>query len=141
MIFIYALRDPRDNVVRYVGSTANPRRRLNGHCCIGSAGSKAKRAWVAELAATGLRPSMEILEATTGTGYSEAESAWIACYAETLFNGRGRRLGDVVAPIKHLGSYIPPMKDEGVEVAVGTLYRWSSTEHCFEIYAPIGRTQ
>jgi predicted GIY-YIG superfamily endonuclease len=30
--YIYVLKDPRDNSVRYVGMTKDPKKRLKGHC-------------------------------------------------------------------------------------------------------------
>jgi hypothetical protein len=61
--FIYALIDPRDGVVRYVGQAVNPHRRLSGHLSRARTNptSRAHR-WLNELLAAGLRSQLEILQ-------------------------------------------------------------------------------
>jgi hypothetical protein len=96
---VYALKDPRDGVVRYVGITYRPKQRLYAHLTERSDTPKA--AWITALRNLGLVPEMHILE----TGYggwaeqAECEQRWVAHYRPTgeLFNmssggenGRGR---------------------------------------------------
>ena len=58
---IYALVDPRDNLVHYVGLSIDAENRLNGHLR-GSGGSNQERKWLLELKKMGLAPILRILE-------------------------------------------------------------------------------
>lgn len=73
---VYALIDPRDNCVRYIGATTKALKvRLNGHLV-----SKARRvkAWVDELAVDGLTPRIEpIREAVPEDDLGDLERAEI----------------------------------------------------------------
>jgi hypothetical protein len=84
--YIYLLRDPRDESVRYVGRTLNPKRRYNSHLndkCDGSY-VRARWEWVSELRSMSLRPKMEIIEtlfAPIAEGLiSEREFRWVFHY-------------------------------------------------------------
>jgi len=62
--YIYLLRDPRDESVRYVGRTKNPKRRYGSHLnekCDGSY-IRVRWDWISELRLMKLRPQMEIIE-------------------------------------------------------------------------------
>ncbi len=58
---IYALVDPRDNKIRYVGRTIEAKRRLQQHLQE-VAVNKKKSQWLRELKQLGIIPRMEILE-------------------------------------------------------------------------------
>jgi hypothetical protein len=77
--YVYALVDPRDGVVRYIGATWNPRLRLRHHITSRRM-PHPKCAWVTELLALDLEPEMRILE----TGFSEHRTAcerkWVEHY-------------------------------------------------------------
>jgi hypothetical protein len=96
---VYALKDPRDGAVRYVGITFNPDQRLNGH--LAEQSDSRKSAWIATLRKRGLAPEMAIVESGDGGWSAQAgcEQRWIAHFRPTgkLFNltsggetGRGR---------------------------------------------------
>lgn len=59
--FIYALIDPRDNVVRYIGITRNIYKRLTEYMD-DPWGNERKKKWITELKQLGLSAEMEILE-------------------------------------------------------------------------------
>ena len=73
-IYIYALVDPRDDQVRYVGQTRQPKTRLIGHSnpC-SNKGDGPKQVWIRELLSHNLKPVMKILETleTLGGNYRE----------------------------------------------------------------------
>jgi hypothetical protein len=72
MKYIYALIDPRDRSVRYVGQTDNMDRRCTQH--INTNEDTPKGAWVIELRRLGLAPTMVQLERVDNdrdTGYRE----------------------------------------------------------------------
>ena len=63
--FIYALKDPRDEVVRYVGKSDVPKQRYRQHLRnTDSEGNRVQR-WLAELEALGLSAEMVVLEAVS----------------------------------------------------------------------------
>jgi hypothetical protein len=60
---IYALVDPRDLRVRYIGQTYNPKRRQYRHCCLtSSSASKLVKAWVRELRNLDLTPQLVVFQ-------------------------------------------------------------------------------
>jgi hypothetical protein len=60
--FIYALRDPRDGLIRYVGQSKNPRNRITQLISSGRYGATtAAENWAALLDDEGLRPELVIL--------------------------------------------------------------------------------
>lgn len=58
---IYALIDPRDGALRYIGITNNPDQRLEEHLS-GRGNNPLKREWIYELRRIGLAPIMQPLE-------------------------------------------------------------------------------
>jgi GIY-YIG catalytic domain len=95
--FIYALVDPRDNGVRYIGiTTKSVDERLTQH--LNDAWyNKEKKAWFTELKRLGLAPEMEILQVIEGGPDAqyiakEREEYWIQEYLRLgipLLNVRG----------------------------------------------------
>lgn len=75
---VYALIDPRDNSVRYVGITERPiNKRLAGHL-LGNDGNKTKIAWISELDRLGISPIIRPLEQIKGRKETlEREQYWI----------------------------------------------------------------
>lgn len=76
---IYALIDPRDNAIRYIGITVNPDERLKQH--IWGDMNIRKREWISELNQSDLAPIMQTIETaeTEGTAL-EREAYWIQYY-------------------------------------------------------------
>lgn len=66
--FIYALIDPRDKAVRYVGCTLDMRQRYSAHLSAleQSEGNRRRCEWVRELRALNLRPEMLLLDQKIG---------------------------------------------------------------------------
>jgi hypothetical protein len=100
--YVYALKDPRDGAVRYVGTTRNPKERLRGH--LDEQSDSRKAAWIADLRTCGLTAEMCILESGDGARNEQArcERHWIEHYrttqpgepSEGLFNrSRGGETG------------------------------------------------
>lgn len=81
--YIYVLRDPRGGDVRYVGRTKNLKGRFQQHLYNKSDGSfvHARREWIQEVRAEGLRPVMETVETLRAPVdealISEREHRWI----------------------------------------------------------------
>jgi group I intron endonuclease len=81
---IYALSDPRNGVVRYVGKANNPKRRLAMHLRKASKGQEHNHriCWLLGLIRAGIRPIISILETGIGSGWQEAEKKWIRAFRD-----------------------------------------------------------
>ncbi len=95
---IYALVDPRDKAVRYVGMSKDAQARLSGHL-MGNYGNMHEGRWIRKLHENGLRPILEILETINAGSNSyalacEREIYWIhkmTHSGHTLFNVSGNK--------------------------------------------------
>src|SRR3990170_2720032 len=78
--FIYALVDPRNQRVMYVGKSDDPRKRVKDHMCDGV--NPCKIAWIGELKELGLHPFVLILDKIdlTVASWQDAEKKWISFY-------------------------------------------------------------
>jgi hypothetical protein len=73
---IYGLFDPNTGAIKYIGRSVNPTARLAHH--MGRYTNKEKSAWIAELAKSGQRPEMIVLERVATLEEAKAtEQAWI----------------------------------------------------------------
>lgn len=92
MIYIYALLDPRENVVKYVGKTTNLAKRLYMHIFRSTTKmvrwreETHKARWIRKLMSLGISPEIKILEyVALGGNWQERERYWISYYRETIF--------------------------------------------------------
>lgn len=90
--FIYVLRDPRNNEIRYVGWTHSPQRRLRQHITNAykrSAGkNRHKDNWIVLLATSTLMPILEVVESGVSKhGWIDAEQKHIK-----ILRGNGTNL-------------------------------------------------
>lgn len=77
--FIYALVDPRDRTIRYVGKSNTPYHRVQEHALASNtATNKQKQRWMQELSEAQLIPRVLILESVPLAGWETAEKRWIA---------------------------------------------------------------
>jgi hypothetical protein len=79
-MYIYALVDPRDGEIRYVGKAKDLKVRLWGHLHEKARTHKAN--WIRSLLAAGLKPELRVLE-ETGDDWAERERWWIRHFRET----------------------------------------------------------
>lgn len=80
-IFIYLLRQPSDNAIRYVGQSVYPDKRLWAHIAEARSGARSHRSnWIRKLLAAGEQPILEIIEEATVETWIEREQFWIAFY-------------------------------------------------------------
>ena len=75
--FIYALKDPRTDSIRYVGWAFDVKRRFQAHLLRAKLDRTHKDCWLRKLAGEGITPSLEVLETGAGDGWALAERAWI----------------------------------------------------------------
>lgn len=81
--FIYGLVDPRDDLVKYVGKSLDPSKRLGGHIADTlkrSGRDTPKVAWIRKLISLNMRPTVVVLEKTARSCADNAERRWIASY-------------------------------------------------------------
>src|SRR5579859_6241131 len=92
LVHIYALVDPRDGAVRYVGKTTQVLlMRLRQHVRTARAHGTGRgcAVWIREVLDWGLRPTIELLESVPANGWREAEKQWGARF-EALTNVASR---------------------------------------------------
>ncbi len=138
---VYALRDPRDHAVRYVGVTRSTlRQRLIGHYSAPDWYDDGKTRWMNELKALGFRPTIEAVETITGQPYSHALSLSKEAYWIEKFLGDGTDLLNqhnrawLLLPVDHPGRKLrslirdrglsEPKAAEEIGVSAGELGRW-----------------
>lgn len=81
IVFIYGLADPESTLVRYVGKSRDPRKRLLVHISDAKCGDKfALHNWIRQLIEKGLAPSLIILEESSQSDWNDAEQKWIKYY-------------------------------------------------------------
>ena len=73
---IYALLDPRDGAVRYVGKANNPSQRVRQH--INEQSSGGMRRWITEIIDLGMHPKLEVIEWCESNDWESREQFWIA---------------------------------------------------------------
>lgn len=87
---IYALRDPRNHEIRYIGASEDPLRRWREHV-FDPQGEKAS--WVKELDEQGLMPELEVLAERVGDNWRDLERDYIQALTRggrhRLFNRQG----------------------------------------------------
>lgn len=92
--YVYALVDPRDNQIRYVGCSLDPIKRLRDHMnaanSYGRSWSNSGRyqrcqprfRWLNSLSDSGLKPRIIILEKCSGDCWRDKENDWIQHYLD-----------------------------------------------------------
>ena len=86
-IYIYGIIDPRYNSIRYIGKSANPKRRMWEHIRDAKNGVHTyKHKWLKLLLENGIEPKLIILEVTDEENWQEVERQWIAKYSEVGSN-------------------------------------------------------
>jgi hypothetical protein len=78
--FIYALVDPRNNRIRYIGKAIDIYKRLSQH--LREKSDTRKGRWIKSLLASGHKPTLVILEEVEGN-WEDAERKWIFLFRES----------------------------------------------------------
>lgn len=120
--FIYCLRDPETNEIRYIGKADNLKHRFQVH--MSDRRDTYKRRWINALQERGLKPLMDILEEVPYEIWEEREIYWIDFYRSqgchltntaTGGSGGGEFPPEVRAKIsaKRMGIKHKPTSEEG----------------------------
>jgi excisionase family DNA binding protein len=101
---IYALIDPRDNLVYYVGISIDASARFYAHLNDEGACNVQKRAWIAELRQAGISPLLKVLETIEAGSNAYA----VACEQENYWIAELSRSGNPLLNVIGITrSYIP----------------------------------
>lgn len=85
-VYIYALIDPRDNKVRYIGKANNPFNRYKNHFNSSRDKNTHKRNWINSIRKDGFRPELLILDEVPIDKWQWWESFYISLYKTYGFN-------------------------------------------------------
>ena len=78
--YIYALLDPRDNEVRYIGKTINPKRRLVEHLNDSKREYNYRAMWIKSLLKENLKPLIKFLKICPLSDFVKYETEYIQLY-------------------------------------------------------------
>ena len=93
MTFIYILICPLDGLVKYVGKSNNPEKRLKDHLLDFRCMDLNKAMWIRQLRALKLKPRMEVIDEVDADNWKNKEQYWCEYfkgYGYELFNTRSR---------------------------------------------------
>ena len=76
--YIYILKDPISNLIRYVGKSNNPKDRLKNHVNLSKKDQSHKRNWILKLKKKGLKPVMEVIDVVPIDSWQFWETYWIS---------------------------------------------------------------
>jgi hypothetical protein len=77
LTYIYILKDPLSNEIKYVGKSDKPKIRLVEHIRKSKYTKTYKNIWIQNLVSKNLTPSLEIVEEVKKSDWSEKEKFWI----------------------------------------------------------------
>lgn len=80
--FIYVLKDPETEEIRYVGKSDDPKKRFYRHLKDGRIENYHRASWIKSLALRGLRPVLSILDEVLKTEWPSLECAYIEFFRE-----------------------------------------------------------
>ena len=101
-VFIYTLKDPLTEEIRYIGKTNNLKTRLSNHIsrAIKNNSNSHKNNWIRKLLNNGNKPTIEILDEVPANNWEEYEIYWIEQFKNwgfkllnTCTGGEGARTG------------------------------------------------
>lgn len=89
--YIYGLIDPRDNRLRYIGKSNNPRVRYSDHTTQPEDNHKGR--WIKLLLRQGLKPTLIILDEVPFDDWQRYEYDWIEVFKPQLTNSKDGGIG------------------------------------------------
>ncbi len=104
-VYIYALIDPRNNHVRYIGKAKNPDERYKNHFNSARDRNTHKRNWINSVRKDGFRPELLILDEVPQDNWQWWESFYISLYKTYGFNLVNYTSGGDGATFANKGSF------------------------------------
>ncbi len=129
--FIYALSDPKDSKIHYVGMSIDPKRRYFDHYHDAGATST----WIRELIDEGLRPLLSIIEETDVENVRDREAYWIDFYCQQGEPLENKQLASRTMP-KRISVYVPYELELTLHIFAYQL--WRKRGHSSEEVCPQG---
>lgn len=80
--FIYILKDPISNEIKYVGKSDNPSKRFSEHIRKSKYKKTYKNNWINGLKSKGQLPILEIIDTVDNNNWGDYEKKWISFYRE-----------------------------------------------------------
>ncbi len=78
--FIYALLDPTDGSVRYIGKTVSPKRRIHTHISESIKFNHHRARWIRSLVSKNLKPILKVLKICPLSDFAKYEKEYIKLY-------------------------------------------------------------
>ena len=129
--YIYALIDPRDDSIRYIGKTINPKYRRSGHI------TECKRSddnyrlnWIRSLLSKGLKPKFKILKICPLSEFIEYESLYIKIHQGPLLtNSDESGQGNINRKREIIDKYLPKISKKVYQFNLDGefIQEWKST--------------
>lgn len=104
-VYIYALIDPRDSHVRYIGKANNPKERYNNHFNSSRDKNTYKRNWINSLRNDGYRPELLILDEVPIITWQYWEKFYISLFKSYGFKLVNYTLGGDGSTFGNKGSF------------------------------------
>ena len=86
VVYIYGLMDPRNNQIRYIGKTKNPKKRLVEHITesIRSGSQNYRLRWIRKLTKLELKPEIKFLKVCSSFDFEKYETEYIKIYQSNM---------------------------------------------------------
>ena len=104
-IFIYALSDPRNNQVRYIGKANNPKDRYTNHFNSSRDKNTHKRNWINSIRKDGFRPDLIVIDEVPKSEWQYWEKFYISLFKTWGFNLVNYTLGGDGSTFSNSGSW------------------------------------
>ena len=98
-IYIYSLKNPITNEIRYIGKTGNLHRRLQNHISHSKTLNSRIGNWIKSLIKENLLPIIDIIEICDDSNWEKREIYWIQYYKDLGFNLVNFRKGGNEPPV------------------------------------------
>lgn len=115
IIYIYSLKNPITNEIRYIGKTGNLHRRLQNHISHSKTLNTRIGNWIKSLIKENLLPIIDIIEICNDDNWEKREIYWIQYYKDLGFNlVNFRKGGNEPTPNKKQYQKFTKVKDKYV---------------------------
>ena len=131
-VFIYGLYDVKDNIIRYVGKSVNPKRRLSSHLAKKDEKNDYKHCWIRSVLNNKSNIGYSIIEICNDNNWKEKEIYWIKKLRDSnkLVNftdgGEGKQTNHFYMSYIELKNWVIENKPDYVH-SISTYIKWVKT--------------